>query len=51
MACYTRIPNNLAKEVIRIAEEEDIVVPNRLSPTDVNWLTMMAFCKRCCSNR
>jgi len=51
MACYTKLPS-LAKEVMALPEGgEDGSVDRRLTPTDATWLTMSAFCKRCCHNK
>ena len=53
MACYTRLPD-LVKQVIQLTDQDDedfITRNDRLSPTDASWLTMHAFCKRCCNNK
>ncbi len=51
MACYTRVPD-LSKKVISLnAEEEEIVPAARLTPIQAQWMTMLAFCKRCCHNK
>ena len=54
MACYTRLPD-LVKLVLGVADDEVdegfLSRTSRLSPIDASWLTMHAFCKRCCNNK
>ena len=54
MACYTKVPD-LPKQVIELSQieaeaEEDATISaaERLTPNEASWLTMQAFCKRCC---
>lgn len=55
MACYTRV-GDLSKEVIEMnqadgEEDESLMGGDRLTPNDAQWLTMQAFCKRCCHHK
>ena len=49
MACYTKIPS-LASEVMAVKDEALICGDvRRLTPSEATWMSMFAFCKRCCS--